>query len=226
MNKQLRSIHAFVKRWRRSKSPAVLGISGKRAYNGNMTTLEGQFLVAMPDMADERFQQSVIYLVGHSGEGAMGLMVNQSLPEMQFGDILDELDLGDPDTTIRLPETIRGRQVLRGGPVERGRGFVLHSSDYSSLNTFPAANGVCLTATLDVLRAMAFGPAPKSSLFALGCCGWEPGQLDTEILANGWLTIPFSRALLFDVPYEERYDVALGSMHITRASLSQVAGHA
>lgn len=191
-----------------------------------MTTLEGQFLVAMPDMADERFQQGVIYLVGHSGEGAMGLMVNQSLPEMRFGDILDELDLGDPDMIIRLPDSIRGREVLRGGPVERGRGFVLHSSDYSSLNTFPAANGVCLTATLDILRAMAFGPAPKSALFALGCCGWGPGQLDAEILANGWLTVPFSRELLFDVPYDERYDKALGSMHITRASLSQEAGHA
>jgi len=191
-----------------------------------MTTLEGQFLVAMPDMADERFSQSVVYLIGHSADGAMGLMINRSMPEMSFGDILDELDMGDPDMIIRLPESIRGREVLRGGPVERGRGFVLHTSDYSSLNTFPAANGVCLTATLDVLRAMAFGPTPKASLFALGCCGWGPGQLDAEILANGWLTVPFSRELLFEVPYEERYDVALGSMHITRASLSQFAGHA
>lgn len=191
-----------------------------------MSTLEGQFLVAMPDMADERFARSVIYLVGHSADGAMGLVVNQSLPEMTFGDILDELDLGDPDMVIRLPESVRGRAVLRGGPVERGRGFVLHSADYSSQNTFPAANGVCLTATLDILRAMAFGPAPRAALFALGCCGWAPGQLDGEILANGWLVTPFSRELLFEVPIEERYAKALESLGATPASLSPEAGHA
>lgn len=191
-----------------------------------MDSLEGQFLVAMPDMGDERFAESVIYLVGHSADGAMGLVINHSFAEMKFGDILQELDLGDPDMIIRLPDTIRDRRVLRGGPVERGRGFVLHSPDYSSLNTFPTANGICLTATLDILRAIAFGPAPKSSLFALGCCSWGPGQLDSEMLQNGWLTTPFSQDLLFDVPYDERYDTALETLHITRASFSQDAGHA
>ncbi|HTN62545.1 MAG TPA: YqgE/AlgH family protein, partial [Devosia sp.] len=182
--------------------------------------------VAMPDMADERFAESVIFLVGHSEDGAMGLVVNDELAEMKFSDILDELDLGDPDMVIRLPDAIRERAVMRGGPVEKGRGFVLHSPDFSSGHTYEVANEICLTATLEVLKAMAFGPAPKASLFALGCCGWGPGQLEGEIGNNGWLTVPFSRELLFETPVEQRYDAALGMLRITRASLSPAPGHA
>lgn len=191
-----------------------------------MQSLEGQFLVAMPDMDDERFAESVILLVGHGDEGAMGLVVNQTLPNLRFADVLDELDLGDPDSVIRLPDAIRERVVMRGGPVEKERGFVLHSSDYQSGNTYPVAGGVSLTATLDVLKAMAFGPAPRSSLFALGCCGWSAGQLEDELAGNGWLTVPFSRELLFDTPAEQRYEAALASLNITRATLSPDAGHA
>ncbi len=180
----------------------------------------------MPEMADERFAESVILLVGHSDEGAMGLVVNHELADLRFADILDELDLGDPDAVIRLPDTIRDRSVLRGGPVEKGRGFVLHTADYKSGNTYAVTEDIYLTATLDVLKAMAFGPAPKASLFALGCCGWGAGQLEQEIAENGWLTVPFKRELLFDTPVEKRYDAALASLHITRATLSSDAGHA
>ena len=180
----------------------------------------------MPDMEDERFAQSVILLVGHGDEGAMGLVVNHELEHLRFADVIDELDLGDPDSVIRLPDAIRQRAVMRGGPVEKGRGFVLHSPDYKSGNTYPVAGGVSLTATLDVLKAVAFGPAPQASLFALGCCGWSPGQLEGEIGSNGWLTAPFSRELLFETPVEQRYDAALASLHITRATLSPDAGHA
>lgn len=191
-----------------------------------MKTLEGQFLVAMPDMSDERFAQSVILLVGHGDDGAMGLVVNSELPNLRFADILDELDLGDPDAVIRLPDSIRQRAVMRGGPVEQGRGFVLHSPDYRSGSTYPVTAGVSLTATLDILKAMAFGPAPRSALFALGCCGWSAGQLEGEIGDNGWLTAPFSPELLFETPVEDRYDKALASLGITRATLSPDAGHA
>lgn len=190
-----------------------------------MNTLEGQFLVAMPDMEDERFSESVILVVGHGEEGAMGLVVNHEMANLRFADILDELDLGDPDAVIRLPDTIRDRAVMRGGPVEKGRGFVLHSGDYQSGNTHIVAADVGLTATLDVLKAMAFGPAPRAALFALGCCGWSPGQLENEISANGWLTVPFDRELLFETPVEQRYETALSRLHITRASLSTEAGH-
>ena len=193
---------------------------------GSMNSLEGQFLVAMPEMDDERFAQSVILIVGHDAKGAMGIVVNHELANLRFADILDELDLGDPDAVIRLPDSIRQRAVMRGGPVEKGRGFVLHSADYTSSNTYSVNAGVSLTATLDVLRAMAFGPAPRAALFALGCCGWSSGQLEEEIARNGWLTVPFSRELLFETPVEQRYEAALASLHITRASLSPDAGHA
>lgn len=103
---------------------------------------------------------------------------------------------------------------------------MLHSSDFSGAGTYEVADGIGLTATLDVLKAMAFGPAPRSSLLALGCCGWGAGQLENEIGNNGWLTAPFSRQLLFETPVHQRYDAALASLHITRATLSPDAGHA
>ncbi|MDB5561487.1 MAG: hypothetical protein JWN11_905 [Hyphomicrobiales bacterium] len=192
-----------------------------------MISLKGQFLVAMPEMGDERFRDSVIYLVGHSDEGAMGLVVNQSVEDMRFADILEELELGETAELIRVPERVRNREVLRGGPVQRGRGFVLHSPDYyRDGNSYSVSDEICLTATLDVLRAMAFGNAPSDAVFALGYCGWSPGQLEGEIQGNGWLTVPFSRDLLFKTPIDKRYDVALGRLGITRASLSSVSGRA
>lgn len=192
-----------------------------------MDSLRGQFLVAMPDMGDERFRETVIYLVGHGEEGAMGLVINQSLDDMRFADILEELQLGDKDELIRLPDRVKNRQVLRGGPVQRGRGFVLHSSDYFRAgNSYEVTEDIYLTATLDVLKAMAFNEQPSEALFALGYCGWSPGQLEAELQGNGWLTVPFSRELLFGLPIENRYDAALARLGITRATLSPAAGHA
>lgn len=191
-----------------------------------MDTLKGQFLVAMPDMGDERFHEAVIYMVGHGDEGAMGLVVNQSVEDMRFADILEELKLGDHNEIIRLHESIKNRQVLRGGPVQRSRGFVLHSPDYFKAgNSYVVNEEICLTATLDVLKSMAFDSAPADALFALGYCGWSPGQLEDEIRGNGWLTVPYSRELLFGLPIEARYDAALHSLGISRATLSASAGH-
>lgn len=192
-----------------------------------MISLKGQFLVAMPEMGDPRFRDAVVYMVGHGDEGAMGLVVNQSVDDMRFADILEELKLGSPEEIIRLPEDVRQREVLRGGPVQRSRGFVLHSSDYfREDNSYTVSDDICLTATLDILRAIAFKNAPADALFALGYCGWSPGQLEIEIKGNGWLTVPFSRELLFATPVGKRYDAALGVLGITRASLSGVAGRA
>ena len=191
-----------------------------------MESLRGQFLVAMPDMGDDRFHETVIYLVGHGDEGAMGLVVNQSVEDMRFADILEELKLGDHDELIHLPDDIKNRQVLRGGPVQKSRGFVLHSSDYFKVgNSYEVNEDICLTATLDILKAIAFKNSPSEALFALGYCGWSPGQLEQEIQGNGWLTVPFSRELLFALPIEARYDAALGRLGITRATLSAAAGH-
>lgn len=193
----------------------------------NMTSLQGQFLVAMPDMSDSRFVDSVIYMVAHSEEGAMGLMINQPMPDMRFADILDELELGAEEDRIKLPIAVRDRQVLSGGPVERGRGFVLHSGDYQRRgNSVHVTDNIYLTATHDILKAIAFGPAPSRSLFALGYCGWAPGQLENEMLANGWLNVPHSEEILFGLPLEARYDAALGALGVNRANLSAASGSA
>jgi len=192
-----------------------------------MITLRGQFLVAMPDMGDERFRDAVIYMVGHTDEGAMGLIVNQPVEDMRFVDILEELGLGEKSEVIRLPSTVREREVLRGGPMQRGRGFVLHSPDYfREGNSYIVNDEICLTATLDILKAMAFKNEPAHAVFALGYCGWGPGQLENGTALNGWLTVPFARNLLFGSALTDRYDMALSQLGITRASLSGAAGHA
>lgn len=192
-----------------------------------MDSLRGQFLVAMPDMGDDRFKDTVIYVVGHSDEGAMGLVVNQPLEDVSFADIIEQLGVTSGKDAIRLPSTVRDREVLRGGPMQRGRGFVLHSPDYFHAdNTLEVTDEVCLTATLDILKAMAFGKEPAEATFALGYCGWAPGQLENELGLNGWLTVPYSHDLLFGSPLGARYDMALGQLGITRATLSGAAGHA
>ena len=192
-----------------------------------MDSLKGHFLVAMPTMGDERFHEALVYLVGHGDEGAMGLVVNQSLDDMSFADILEELGLGEREQIIQLPEDVRERRVMRGGPVQSSRGFVLHSPDYFGAdNSYPVTDEVCLTATLEILRSIAFDNAPADSLFALGYCGWSPGQLETEIRHNGWLTVPYSRELLFETPIGARYDAALSLLGVNRASLSSLAGNA
>jgi putative transcriptional regulator len=192
-----------------------------------MISLKGQFLVAMPAMGDDRFRDAVIYVVGHSEDGAMGLIINQTVDDMRFADILEELSLGAHDEIIRVPEKVRDQEVLKGGPVQRGRGFVLHSPDYfREGNSYAVNDEICLTATLDILKSIAFQNAPTDAVFALGYCGWAPGQLENEIALNGWLTVPYARELLFDTPFDQRYDRALGQLGITRATLSGVAGHA
>jgi putative transcriptional regulator len=192
-----------------------------------MSSLKGQFLVATPEMGDERFTDTVIYMIGHGEEGAMGLVVNKTMPELSFTDVLMELDLGEEDELIRLPKSVREQAVLRGGPVETGRGFVLHTPDYFRAgNSYPVNDEICLTATLDVLRSMAFEDNPSQAMLALGYCSWAPGQLEDEIRDNGWLTVPHSFGILFDTPVEKRYDAALASLGVNRASLSGMSGTA
>lgn len=192
-----------------------------------MSSLKGQLLVAMPEMGDERFAESVVYLVAHGEDGAMGIVVNKRLDDMKFADVLNELDLGAEEEFIRMPDSLRDQPVLRGGPVEAGRGFVLHSADYfREGNSYAVDEEVCMTATLDILKALASGEGPEHSVLALGYCGWSPGQLESEILANGWLTAPASEDLLFDVPLDKRYDKALDALGVNRASLSSTAGSA
>jgi len=190
-------------------------------------SLKGQFLIAMPSMGDKRFLESLIYIIDHNEEGAMGLVVNNPMQGMQFLDILREMKLGEEDKLINLSPKIQEREILAGGPVEKGRGFVLHSKDYSQKNNSLSINDeISMSATSDVLKAIAFGTPPKKNLFALGYCGWSPMQLEGELKNNGWLITPHTSELLFEIPYNERYDFALSQIGATRASLSFTAGNA
>lgn len=189
--------------------------------------LDGQFLIAMPGMQDSRFTRTVIYVCAHSSEGAMGIMINQPAPQITFRDLLVQLDIIPDGPEIRLPGVIGKMQVQRGGPVETGRGFVLHSADYFIENsTLPIDDKVCLTATLEILKAIAVGSGPHNAMLALGYAGWAPGQLESEIQANGWLHCAAVPDLIFDPNLDRKYDRALGLIGVDPARLSGEAGHA
>jgi putative transcriptional regulator len=187
--------------------------------------LDDQFLIAMPGMKDERFARSVIYICAHSEEGAMGLIINQ-VQEMLFPDLLVQLGVLDEKQAIRLPPQARDLVIRHGGPVDRSRGFVLHSDDYMVESSMPVSDEICLTATVDILRAISSGSGPRRALMALGYSGWGAGQLEHEIAENGWLTCPASVDLLFDPDLDRKYDRILASLGINPAHLSIDAGHA
>ncbi len=190
-------------------------------------SLTGQLLVATPSMGDERFFESVIYLIEHNENGAMGLVINHPLDGLQFSDILEQLNLGKPEELIELPQNVQSREILRGGPVDVGRGFVLHSNDcFFKGNSYQINEELCLTASIDILKSLAFGPQPRNSLLALGYCGWGPGQLENELKRDGWLLANYNDDLLFNIPTNKRYDSALKQIGVTRASLSPVSGSA
>lgn len=181
--------------------------------------LTGQLLVAMPQMLDERFVKTVIYMCAHTEDGAMGLVVNKILEDIDFPDLLDQLDL----STSSGGDDIR---VHFGGPVESGRGFVLHSSDYQQDATMVIDEQIALTATTDILRDIAEGDGPQSSLLALGYAGWGPGQLDSEIQANGWLSVDADPGLIFGAEPDKTWQGALAKIGIDVSMLSGDAGHA
>ena len=189
--------------------------------------LDGQMLIAMPAMNDERFTRSVIYVCAHSSEGAMGIVVNQRAGNIKFPDLLVQLEVIPAAERIQLPTTAEGVRVLKGGPVETGRGFVLHSADYFIENsTLPIDEGICLTATLDILKAIARGNGPESAILALGYAGWAPGQLENEIQQNGWLHCPADPELIFGTDTDGKYEKALRKIGIDLSQLSSESGHA
>ena len=189
--------------------------------------LDGQLLIAMPSMSDRRFERSVIYLCAHSEQGAMGLIINKTTPMMRFGDLIGQLDMIAGDNISEPPLELMEKPVLFGGPVEQGRGFVLHTSDYFAPDSsLPVTNAISLTATVEILRAMAKGKGPQRAVLALGYAGWAPGQLESEIQHNGWLTCAADENLLFELDYDERYAAALRKLKIDPGMLSGEAGHA
>ena len=185
--------------------------------------LMGQFLIAMPGMTDERFARAVIYVCAHNDDGAMGLVINQP-QQMQFSDLLVHLEILDEREAAR--SATRGIIVRNGGPVERSRGFVLHSGDYKVDSSLPVSSDICLTATIDILRAISKGKGPRHAMMALGYAGWGAGQLENEIVQNGWLTAPAAVDLLFDADIGRTYDRILASLGVDLAHLSPTAGHA
>lgn len=181
--------------------------------------LAGQLLIAMPTMSDPRFARSVIYLCAHSEEGAMGLVVNKPLPSIGFTELLEQLGIEGDEVT----QTAR---VHFGGPVESGRGFVLHSGDFKREGTMMVGEDVALTATIDILRAIAAGDGPRRHLLALGYASWAPGQLDEEIQSNGWLNAPPDEAILFDPDLSTKWERAIAKLGVSPSMLSGDAGHA
>lgn len=189
--------------------------------------LDGQMLIAMPSIGDPRFERSVIYLCAHSENGAMGIIVNKKSPMISFTDLLDRLEVIPEPERISLPPDVKELQVQFGGPVEPARGFVLHTSDYfSSDTTLPIDEQVALTATLDILRAIAGGQGPRRVLLALGYAGWGPGQLESEIHHNGWLHCAPDEDLLFNSDLDAKYTLALAKIGVDPSMLSAEAGHA
>ena len=181
--------------------------------------LSGQLLIAMPGMTDPRFEKSVIYVCAHNSDGAMGLVVNRAIDSLTFPELLQQLEI-DPAAGN---DSVR---VLFGGPVEQARGFVLHSPDYLQDASLVVDENVALTATIDILRAIAEGKGPANCLLALGYAGWGAGQLDSEIKSNGWLSVDADVDLVFGCDLDEKWERAMAKIGIDPRMLSDDAGHA
>ena len=182
-------------------------------------SLAGSLLVAMPQMSDSRFERAVIFMCAPNEEGAMGLVVNKLFDQLSFRDLLDQLEIPAGPRTQQI-------RVHAGGPVEAGRGFVLHSDDYLREGTMPVDSGFALTATTDILRAIADGDGPRTSILALGYAGWGPGQLEQEFVSNGWLHVPADPELVFGADLEHKWLLALSKLGVSPSVLSSQAGHA
>jgi putative transcriptional regulator len=206
---------------RKEREPGRARQTLPRGWTGEAgeSSLTGQVLIAMPSMGDQRFAHSVIYVCAHTNEGAMGIVVNSPLESPSFSDLLKQLKV-DP-----IPPA-RSIRLCRGGPVENARGFVLHTSDWTGDGSLKVDEGLALTASLDILKAIATGGGPQQGLLALGYAGWGPGQLDHEIQQNAWLSAPADLSLIFDGEHATKWRRALAKLKIDPLLLSDVAGHA
>lgn len=188
---------------------------------------DGKFLIAMPTIDEGVFARTVVYMCAHSAEGAMGLIINKPMAQPSFPDLLVQLEIIPEEQSIRLPSQARSMKVHRGGPVDAARGFVLHSSDFHlDEATLPISEELSLTATVEILKAIAEDRGPDRSLLTLGYAGWAPGQLENEILENGWLTADADPGIIFEVDDAKRYTRALAKIGVDIAALSPTAGRA
>lgn len=183
-------------------------------------TLIGKLLVAMPGIGDDRFNRAVILLCAHSDEYSMGLVINDPMDDLTVPDLFDQLEI---EQDIKLPED----PVLNGGPVGTDRGFVLHSTDYYSDGaTLQVTDDLCMTATRDVLQAMATGTSPRKSILSLGYAGWGPGQLEYELGQNAWIVSHPDTGLIFGDAFERKWEASLERIGIDPAFLHVQGGHA
>ncbi|MEZ5854171.1 MAG: YqgE/AlgH family protein [Hyphomicrobiaceae bacterium] len=190
-------------------------------------SLEGQMLLAMPTMPDKRFKRAVIYMCRHSDDGALGIIVNQHAGGLTMKKLLRQLKLTSADVATEHKAELARRLVHIGGPVATERGFVLHTDDFiDKRSTLKVAHGICLTGTVDVLKAIAGGKGPEKFLLALGYAGWDPGQLEEEIQGNGWLHCPANEDLIFADDIDTTYERALGTIGVDPGYLVSHAGHA
>lgn len=213
----------------KSLRPHRAPLDGKHDVTGTIGKkfLDGQCLVAMPALQDQFFARAVVYICAHSEEGAMGLILNHPSPGVSLPELLLQLKVVDAPGHAKLSPHLEVMRVLNGGPVETTRGFVLHSADYDGgESTLAIDRDVHLTATLDILRAMAMNEGPRQAVLALGYAGWSAGQLESEILANSWMVCPADPALLFDQDHETKYERALHAIGVDLGFLSEQAGHA
>lgn len=181
--------------------------------------LGGKLLLSMPGMGDARFERSLIYICTHNKEGAMGLVINKELDNLTFAQLLDQLDI---DCTPPFPDIT----MHAGGPVETGRGFVLHSADFVQDSTLIISETIALTATVDILKALAVDQGPKRHLLALGYAGWGAGQLDSELQGNGWISTSGDDEVIFHTELFDKWPRAMARMGIDVSMLSASSGHA
>lgn len=185
-----------------------------------MASLTGKLLVAMPGIGDPRFARSVILVCAHSDDYAMGLVINKPIDDLRLPELLSQLDI---DQDIQLPDSY----VLNGGPVGTDRGFVVHSGDYFSDGaTVDVGDDICMTATRDILKAMAGGGAPRKSAMTLGYAGWGPGQLEHELAENAWIVGQPHSDLIFGLEHAEKWERSLTLMGINPAHLHSGGGSA
>ena len=203
------------------QNDTIDGDDDEDALDSRAGYLTGQLLIAMPAMRDPRFTRTVIYVCAHNEEGAMGIVVNRLIGSISFKDLMEQLEL-DPD---RIPEA-RLPSIHFGGPVETGRGFVLHTTDYLVPDSMQLSETLALTATVDILRDISEGAGPDRRLLALGYAGWGPGQLDDELQDNAWLSVDSDPEILFDQVLDDKWDRALAKIGISPSLLSTEAGHA
>ncbi|MEM7271243.1 MAG: YqgE/AlgH family protein [Pseudomonadota bacterium] len=182
--------------------------------------LSGKMLIAMPSMGDPRFEKTLIYMCAHSDDGALGLVVNRQVEEVSQSDLFSQLEI-DPAPRIAT------RPVHYGGPVETGRGFVLHSTDYHlDEATLEVDENVSMTATIDILKALASGDGPRNAMIALGYAGWGGGQLEGELQQNGWLTCDSDDELIFGLNNDAKWEAALAKLGVDPTWLSAEGGSA